>query len=152
MATRTPKPKIELIQPEQLRIGVVRSCFNEKITSRQLKVATDTLQEYGIAYDVAEVAGCYEITYALHQMAQSGRYNGLVALGTLIRGETIHFDIIAQTVAHAIMDLIVQQNIPIGFGIVTAENEKQAVERVSLAADATTAVLELLNLKANGIL
>lgn len=144
MADRTPPQPLNIPNPEQLRIGIVRACFNDEYTSAQLAQATALLDTYGIAYDVIDVPGCFEIAYVLGQQAQSGRYDGLVALGCLIKGETIHFEVVANATAEAIMKMIQEYRIPIGFGIITANTPEQARDRLWLGEDATHAVLQSL--------
>ena len=96
MSKRQEKKKLELGSPEKLRIGIARACFNTDITQQQLDAATTVLESYNISYDVIEVAGCFEITHALQKMALTKKYNGLVALGCLIKGETIHYDVVVK--------------------------------------------------------
>lgn len=144
MANRERKPLLQL-HTNNLRIGIVKSCFNSDITRKQLEEAKQCLDEYHLQYDVVEVHGCFEIVYALQQLAQSKKYDGLVALGCLIKGETIHFEVLAKAVSQGIMDLIVKHDLPIGFGIITAMNKQQAQARTWFGYDATYAVLDSLS-------
>ncbi len=125
-----------------IHIGIVQSTFNKDITDFQLEQAKQCLEETGVTFELKEVYGSYEITYLIQQMAQSGKFHGLVALGCLIKGETIHFEVVSQAVALAIPDLIKTYNIPIGFGIITANTKEQAQERTWFGYDATFAVLD----------
>lgn len=144
MAKRQQKEKLILAEGKTLRVGIVKSCFNSDITNEQLRAAQELLDDHHIEYDVIEVAGCYEIAYALQQQAQSKKYDALVALGCLIKGGTIHFEVIAGAIAQAIMDLVIKHNVPIGFGVITANTHEQAVERTWIGYDATYAALDLL--------
>lgn len=145
MAERKPPLPLSLPHNRTWRIGIVKSFFNEEITNAQLESAMQCLKEYNIPYDVIEVPGAYEITYALQHMAQTKQYNGLVAIGCLIKGGTIHFEVIAYTVGKAIADLTIKHHLPIGFGLITANTYAQAEERTYLGYDSTYAVLDLLN-------
>lgn len=144
MANRQHKETLVLPEGKILRVGIVKAGFNSDITNEQLKAAQELLDDHSIAYDVVEVAGCYEIAYALQQQAQSKKYDALVALGCLIKGGTIHFEVIAGSIAQGIMDLIIKHDIPIGFGIITANTHEQAVDRTWIGYDATYAALDSL--------
>lgn len=144
MADRQSTPKLVIPTQNNWRIGIVRSRFHENITDRMRAQATGCLEEYNIAYDLHDVAGSYELVYLLQQMAESKKYNGLVALGCLVKGETMHFDVLANTVTKSIMDLIIKHDLPIGFSVLTALDIRQAEERAWLGYDATYAVLDTL--------
>ncbi|MBU0763268.1 MAG: 6,7-dimethyl-8-ribityllumazine synthase [Candidatus Kerfeldbacteria bacterium] len=145
MSDRLKKEKIDIVNPKALRIGIVRSLYNQDITDQQLARATECLEEHGVAYDVIDVTGTFEIAYMLQRMAESKKYNGLVALGCLIKGETSHYDIIANAIGEAVMNLIREYKLPIGFGIITAFEKDQAIARDWLGHDAAYAVLHSLN-------
>ncbi len=144
MGLDRPQMNVTLAPDHGYRVGIVRASFNSVITEQQLMQAVEVLEAQNVPYDVIEVAGCFEITHALDRMAASGKYNALVALGALIKGDTIHFEVIAYSSGKAIMDLISKHEMPIGFGIITANTEEQAEERVNIGHDATVAVLDLL--------
>lgn len=133
-----------------IRIGIVQAIFNRDITDQQYSQAVQCMSEFGVEHDIKEVYGSYEITYLIQQMAKSNKYDGIVALGCLIRGETIHFEVVSQAVALAISDLIKEYNLPIGFGIITANSREQAQARIWFGYDATYAVLDSI-IKARSI-
>ncbi|MFC1598197.1 6,7-dimethyl-8-ribityllumazine synthase [Patescibacteria group bacterium] len=152
MSKRRKKPKLLItdgkdLDGKEIRIGVVRSIYNEIFTEVQLNEAKQCLDEYGVDYDTLDVYGSYEITYALQQLAQTGNYDGLVALGCLIKGETIHFNVVTQAVALSMSDLIIKHDIPIGFGVITANTRDQARERTWFGYDATYATLDSIIMK-----
>lgn len=144
MAEREQKPPLQIPDGTQLKVGIVKASFNSDITNQQLNSAQELLNQHNIAFDVIEVAGCFEIAYALQQQATSEQYDALVALGCLIKGETIHFEVISYGIAEAIMNLITKHDLPIGFGIITANTKEQALARVDIGHDATYAAIDSL--------
>ena len=146
MAYRQKSPKLQLPKNFHPKIGIVQAIFNKKITDQQCAAACTCLEKYNIKYDIIKVPGCFEIPYTLQQMARTRhtKYHGLVAIGCLIKGRTRHFEVIARAVSQAIMDLSIKHNLPIGFGIITAESAPQARTRINLGYEATYAVLATL--------
>lgn len=142
MAERTPLSQLNIPQDHSLRVGIVCARFNEEYTDAQLAHATALLEQYSIPYDLVRVAGCYEIPYALEKLARTKKYTGLVALGTLIKGGTIHFEVISYTVGNAVHDIVREHAIPVGFGVITANTKEQAHARVEIGAEATHAALD----------
>jgi 6,7-dimethyl-8-ribityllumazine synthase len=115
-----------------LRIGIVCSRFNEFIVTALLDGARRGLATCGVAehnVDVAWVPGAFEIPVAIRTMATTGRYDALVALGAVIRGETAHFEYVAGPCSNEIARIQVDTGIPIGFSVLTVENVEQAVAR-----------------------
>ncbi|HXX83785.1 MAG TPA: 6,7-dimethyl-8-ribityllumazine synthase [Casimicrobiaceae bacterium] len=135
---------------EHLRVGVVVSRFNADIGEALLAVALRTLEEAGIASDaitVASVPGALEAPLALQRMAQTGDYDALIALGAVIRGETYHFEIVANESAAGVASVQLEFGIPVGNGILTTDTEEQARSRIEAKGrDATLAALEMANL------
>jgi 6,7-dimethyl-8-ribityllumazine synthase len=128
------------------KIGVVVAQFNSHITNRSLESVLKRAKSYGIKDEnvqIIEVAGCIEIPLALQKLAHSGRYKVLVAIGCVIRGETAHFDYVCQFVTEGILRVQLDQQIPIAFGVLTCENEQQALARTDLAGEHLDAVLHL---------
>lgn len=142
MAHRTPPPALNITSPEQLRVGIARSTFHNDITQQQLDEAARFLNQHHIAFDVITAAGSFELAYVLQEMAKSKQYHALVALGCLIKGDTIHFEVVAQSTAQGIMDIINTYHIPVGFGVITANTPAQAEERIWMGHDATRAAVE----------
>jgi len=123
------------IRPRRRRnLLIVEARFHDDLADALLEGATGALDEAGATYDVVTVPGSLEIPavicFALDGAAEGGsHYDGFVALGTIIRGDTYHFDIVANESSRALMDLAVQEAIAIGNGILTTENDAQAWAR-----------------------
>ena len=138
---------------ENLRIGIVVARFNSAITDDLLAGATETLRRYGVAatdVTVVRVPGAFEIPLAAKALARTERYDGLVALGAVIRGDTPHFDYVAGECARGISRVGLEYTIPIAFGVLTVNTLEQAVERSGTKAgnkgvDAAMAVLEMIH-------
>lgn len=139
---------------EGLKIGIVVSRFNEFITNKLLSGAEDTLRRHGANEDditVAWVPGAFEIPLIAKKMAKSGKYDGIIALGAVIRGATSHYDYVCNEVSKGIALVNMETEVPTAFGVVTTENIEQAVERAGTKAgnkgsDAAMAVIEMVNL------
>ncbi|ESY69419.1 MULTISPECIES: 6,7-dimethyl-8-ribityllumazine synthase [Mesorhizobium] len=121
-----PKAKAHLL--------IIEARFHDGLADALLDGATSALDEAGATYDVVTVPGSLEIpaviTFALDGAAEGGtNYDGFVALGTVVRGDTYHFDIVANESSRALMDLSVQDSVCIGNGILTTENDAQAWTR-----------------------
>ena len=137
-----------------LKIGIVSSRWNDFMGNRLLEGAKDALERHGVdgeGIDVALVPGAFELPLAAMKMAESGRYDGVVALGILIRGSTPHFDYIASEATKGIAQSSWQNGIPVGFGLLTVDTLEQAIERSgskagNKGAEAAMAVIEMANL------
>ncbi|TWH01306.1 6,7-dimethyl-8-ribityllumazine synthase [Mesorhizobium sp. J18] len=117
-----------------LKLLIVEARFYNDLSDALLEGARTALDKAGAAYDVVTVPGALEIPAAI-SFALDGetRYDGFVALGCVIRGETYHFDIVANESSRALMDLAVEEALAIGNGILTVENEEQAWARAKLS-------------------
>lgn len=139
---------------EGLKIGIVVSRFNEFITSKLLSGAEDTLRRHGANEDditVAWVPGAFEIPLIAKKMAKSGKYDGIICLGAVIRGATSHYDYVCNEVFKGVALVNMETEVPTAFGVLTTENIEQAVERAGTKAgnkgsDAAMAVIEMVNL------
>lgn len=139
---------------EGLKIGIVVSRFNEFITSKLLSGAEDTLRRHGANEDditVAWVPGAFEIPLIAKKMAKSGKYDGIICLGAVIRGATSHYDYVCNEVSKGVALVNMETEVPTAFGVLTTENLEQAVERAGTKAgnkgsDAAMAVIEMVNL------
>jgi 6,7-dimethyl-8-ribityllumazine synthase len=133
-----------------LRVGVVLSRFNAAVGEGLLAGALRALKEAGVAdgdITVVSVPGALESALALQQLAQSDDYDALVALGAVIRGETYHFEIVANESAAGLSSVALEFGIPIGNGILTCETEAQAEARMDAKGfEAAQAALEMANL------
>ena len=135
------------------RFAVVASRFNEGVTQRLVDGAVDALLRHGAAYDdvdVVWVPGAWELPAAARRLLVSERYNALVAVGAVIRGDTPHFDYVAGEASRGIA-AAASTDIPISFGVLTTDTIEQALERAGTKAgnkgfDAAMAAIELANL------
>lgn len=121
---------------DQIRILIVEARFYSDLADELLKGATDALDAYGAGYDVVTVPGALEIPAAIafaeeggHRPAAASPFDGYVALGTVIRGETYHFEIVSNESARGLMELSLGKRLAIGNGILTVEDEAQAWAR-----------------------
>ncbi len=138
-----------------LRFGIVASRFNDFIVDRLLKAALETLAGAGADaedLDVVRVPGAFEIPLALKLLADGDRYDGLLAIGCVIRGETPHFDYVAGEASRGVTDVSLEHRIPVGFGILTVDTIEQAKARSgpesgNKGAEAALAVIEMANLR-----
>ena len=132
---------------EHMRVGIVLSRFNAEIGEVLLQGALRALNEAGVAESaiaVVTVPGALEAPLALQRMAQTGDYDALVALGAVIRGETYHFEIVANESAAGVASVQLEFGIPIGNGILTTDSDEQAKARADAKGhDATLAALEM---------
>jgi 6,7-dimethyl-8-ribityllumazine synthase len=136
------------------RIVVLASRFNEDIVKKLVDGALQALLEHGVAFDdidVVWVPGAWELPFAARLLLASERYDGLVALGAVIRGETAHFDYIAAEASRGLADVSAQLETPVGFGVLTCDTEEQAEARAggphgNKGRDAAVATLEMVSL------
>lgn len=133
-----------------LRVGVVMARFNLDICEGLLSSCTAELKKLGIApsdITIATVPGALEIPLVLQTMAQSGTFDALVALGAVIRGETYHFEVVSNDSCRAVMEVQLDTGIPVANGILTCENDDQALARMQQkGADCAQAAVEMANL------
>ena len=134
-----------------LKIGIVMSRFNLPICEGLLSACVDELKRLGVAdadMVIANVPGALEIPLVLQGLAQSGKFNALIALGAVIRGETYHFEVVSNDACRAIMDLQLDTGVPIANGILTCEDDNQAEVRMQpKGADCAQAAVEMANLQ-----
>jgi 6,7-dimethyl-8-ribityllumazine synthase len=117
---------------EGVRIGVVVARFNQAVTDLLLAGALDGLKKHGVlddAIDVATVPGCFELPIAAQRMANAGRYEAVICLGAVIRGETPHFEFVASEAAHGIGEVARRFDMPMVFGVLTTDTMEQALAR-----------------------
>ncbi len=128
------------------QLGIVVAGFNRHITDWLYKNALRRAADYGLVaanIDTIKVAGSVELPLALQHLAETGKYQALLAIGCVIRGETPHFDYVCQFATEGILRVQLDCKIPIGFGVLTCENEAQAEARVHLSGDHLDAALHL---------
>jgi len=143
-----------LKQKEEIKIGIVVARFNELITSKLLGGALDTLKRHEVSEENIEVAwvpGAFEIPLIASKMAKSGKYDGIICLGAVIRGSTTHYDYVCNEVAKGVATVSLNHDIPVMFGVVTTENIEQAMERAGSKAgnkgsESAAGMIEMINL------
>ena len=131
-----------------MRLGIVASRFNEDIAGQLLERAKREAQVLGASATVVEVPGALEIPVALQWLAQSGRFDALAAVGCVIRGETYHFEIVCNESARGVMDVALEYGVPVGNGILTTNDEAQALARLDKGAEAVRVAVEMARRKA----
>jgi len=133
-----------------LRIGIVVGRFNQDIGDGLLSACTQELGKLGVAnrdIQVVTVPGALEIALALQKLASTGRFDALVALGAVIRGETYHFEVVSNESADGVMTVQLDTGLPIANGILTTDDEDQAEARMhEKGTDCARVVVEMANL------
>ncbi len=137
-----------------LRLAIVVSRFNSFITERLLSGALDALTRAGAdekKVEVVRVPGSFEIPVAAKALAQSGRYDAVITLGCIIRGETQHFDFISAEVTRGIQLAALETGVPISFGVLTTDTLEQAIDRAGAksgnkGAEVALSAVEMANL------
>lgn len=137
-----------------LRIGVAMARFNSFITDRLLGGALDGLRRHGVEEDaisVIKVPGSWELPLVVSAMAKSGKYDGVIAIGAVIRGDTPHFDYVAGEAAKGIGQAMMRSGVPVVFGVLTTNTLEQAIDRAGAKSgnkgfDAAATVIEMANL------
>jgi len=138
-----------------LRFGIVVSRFNEFITDRLLRSAYDGLVRSGARakdIEIVRVPGSFEIPSAARTLAETKKYDAIICLGCLIRGDTAHYDVIVNEVTRGIGQSAQETGVPHAFGVLTCENLEQAIDRAGLKMgnkgfEAALAAIEMANLK-----
>lgn len=141
------KAEFEKFDASKIKIGIVVAKFNHDITAKMLDSALEMCKNYSIPDEnitIKQVAGSVEIPYLLQNLAASQDVDCLVALGVVIRGDTSHYDYVCKMVSEGVMQVMLNYNIPIGFGISTTENHEQAVDRIPNGGGAVEATLQTL--------
>ncbi len=141
------------LQGGHQKLAIVVGRFNSFIGDALLGGATDVLERHGVKSEnitVAYVPGAFEIPLLVKKFAQSGDYDGVVALGAVIRGSTPHFDYVAGECAKGLNSVQLETGVPVGFGVLTVDSIEQAIERAGTkagnkGAEAAMTVLEMVN-------
>jgi 6,7-dimethyl-8-ribityllumazine synthase len=139
---------------EGIKVGIVASRFNEFIVSKLVGGAVDGLVRHDVKDEdisVAWVPGAFEIPLAAKKMAESGKYDAVICLGTVIRGETSHYDYVCAEVSKGIAQVSLSSGIPVMFGILTTDTIEQAITRAGTKAgnkgyDCALGAIEMVNL------
>ncbi|MDR1947116.1 MAG: 6,7-dimethyl-8-ribityllumazine synthase [Desulfovibrio sp.] len=135
-----------------LKIAVVAGRFNDIIVERLIGGAIDYLTRHGLERDnitLVRIPGAFELPIVCRKLARSGKYDGIAALGAVIRGATPHFDFVAGEAVKGLAQVSLDSGVPVGFGVLTTDNVEQAVERAgskagNKGADAAAALLETI--------
>ncbi|MCL5775172.1 MAG: 6,7-dimethyl-8-ribityllumazine synthase [Patescibacteria group bacterium] len=138
------------LQAGAFKVGLVTSRFNGEITEGLLRSAKLALKKYGVKEKniaTVSVAGAVEIPFALQKLALAQRYDCLVALGCVIRGETPHFDYVCKMAQEGVLRVSQDFRLPVGFGVLTVFSVKQARSRFHVGGEAVEAALELASLQ-----
>jgi len=139
------------------RFGIAVARFNSFVVESLLAGAVDTLKRHGADdadIEIVRVPGAYELPLAIKKMAAGKNYDGIIALGAVIRGGTPHFDYVAGECVKGMATVMLQQEIPVAFGVLTVDTIEQAIERAGTkagnkGAEATLSVIEMINLLKN---
>ncbi|MBQ2771220.1 MAG: 6,7-dimethyl-8-ribityllumazine synthase [Methanocorpusculum sp.] len=146
--------------PEDIKIGIVASRFNEFIVSKLICGADDALRRHNVKdenVDLAWVPGAFEIPLMASKMAQSGKYDAVICLGAVIRGSTDHYEYVANEVTKGIAAVSLKTGVPVMFGVLTCDNLEQAIERAGSKVgnkgfEAAVSAIETINvIKALGL-
>lgn len=127
----------KLINAEGMKIGIVAGRFNEFIVSKLISGAEDTLLRHGVKgenIDLCWVPGAFEIPVAAKHMAESKKYDAVIALGAVIRGSTSHYDYVCSEVSKGIAQVSLSTGLPVLFGVLTTDTIQQAIERAGTKA------------------
>ena len=144
----------KVVAPEGMKAAIVASRFNEIIVNKLLGGAIDGLVRHGVKEEnitAAWVPGAFEIPLAAKKLAQSGRYDAVICVGAVIRGDTTHYDYVCNEVSKGVAQVGLNEGIPVLFGVVTTENIEQAIARAGSKAgnkgyDCALSAIEMVNL------
>ncbi|MEF9922301.1 MAG: 6,7-dimethyl-8-ribityllumazine synthase [Anaerovoracaceae bacterium] len=139
---------------KDIRVGIVAARFNEFITSKLIGGAVDGLKRHDVKDEnisLAWVPGAFEIPLIAQKMAKSGKYDAVICLGAVIRGNTTHYDYVCSEVSKGVANVSLNSDIPVMFGVLTTENIEQAIERAGTKAgnkgfDCAVGAIEMVNL------
>lgn len=143
-----------IVNNPDARVAIAIARFNTFINNNLLEGARDTLKRFGGLPEekitVVWVPGAYELPLAVKALAESKRYDAIIALGTVIRGGTPHFEYVAGECSSGLSNIAMNSNIPVAFGVLTTENIEQAIERAGTKAgnkgsEAALAALEMVS-------
>lgn len=144
----------KVVAPEGMKVGIIASRFNEIIVNKLLGGAVDGLVRHGVEEDnitAAWVPGAFEIPIAASRMARSGKYDAVICVGAVIRGDTTHYDYVCNEVTKGVAQVGLSTGVPVLFGVLTTENIEQAIARAGSKAgnkgyDCALSAIEMVNL------
>ncbi|NOR15775.1 MAG: 6,7-dimethyl-8-ribityllumazine synthase [Candidatus Aminicenantes bacterium] len=142
------------LQAKGIKVGIILSKFNQFISERLLEGALDALYKLGAEDEnitIFKVPGSFEVPVVAKKLAQTKKYDGLICLGALIRGDTPHFDFLSAEVTKGLAQISMDEGLPISFGILTVDTIEQGIERAGAKAgnkgyDAALSLIETINL------
>ena len=154
MANEQPKMIEGELLARDLRFAILAARFNDFVVEPLIRGALDALRRHGVAdkqIDIVRVPGAFDIPVVARKLALAHRYEALIALGCVIRGQTPHFDYVAGECAGGIARIALESGVPIAFGVLTTDTAEQAVDRAggkagNKGADAALVALEMANL------
>ena len=149
-----PKTLEGKISAEGLRFAIIVSRFNDFISSKLVEGAMDALNRHGASEEkisLVKVPGSFEIPLVAKRLAETGKFDGIICLGAVIRGATPHFDYVAAEVSKGIATVALETKTPVTFGVLTPDSLEQAIERAGSKSgnkgwDAAMAAMEMVNL------
>ena len=144
----------KVVAPQGMKVGIVASRFNEIIVNKLLSGAVDGLVRHGVEDEnitAAWVPGAFEIPVTASKMAQSGKYDAVICVGAVIRGDTSHYDYVCSEVSKGVAQVGLATGVPVLFGVITTENIEQAIARAGSKAgnkgyDCALSAIEMVNL------
>ena len=149
-----PRTIIGKLKGEGIRVAMVAGRFNEFITNKLVEGATDCLVRHGVSEEDITLVWCpgaYEMPLVAQKMVETGKYDTVICVGAVIRGQTPHFDYIASQVSRGLAQVNLASGIPVMFGVITSDTIEQAIERAGTKSgnkgfDAASGALEMVNL------
>lgn len=144
----------KVVAPKGMKVGIVAARFNEIIVSKLLGGAVDGLVRHGVEEEnitAAWVPGAFELPLIAQKMAKSGKYDAVICVGAVIRGDTSHYDLVCNEAAKGVAHVSLETGVPVLFGIITTENIEQAIARAGSKAgnkgyDCALSAIEMVNL------
>ncbi len=141
-----------MLNAEDLKFAILAARFNDFIVDRLISGATDYLRRHGAAEEnmtLIRIPGAFEMPVVCKKLAASGKYDGILALGAVIRGGTPHFDFVAGEATKGLAQAALESGVPVGFGLLTTDSIEQAIERAGTKAgnkgvEAAAALLETI--------
>jgi len=125
-------PRLDLPGTSDLRVAVVAASWHDQVMDGLVGGATRALDELGVRYEVIRVPGAFELPLVAKAAATSGQHDAVVALGVVIRGGTPHFDYVCQAATDGLTRVALDTGVPVGFGLLTCDDERQALDRAGL--------------------
>lgn len=143
-----------MLDAKGLKFGIVSSRFNSFITEKLVEGAVDIIIRHNASendIDLIRVPGSYEISFAVKKMLETKKYNAVIAIGAIIRGDTPHYDYLSSEVTKRLVSLSLEYDVPVSSGIIITENLEQAIERAGTkmgnrGSEAAVSAIEMANL------